>query len=130
MASEHANTRAGDRARQSARSLRAVDGDVDAPFDVALEAPGAAAPLGGRPEAASFEEALEELDRIVEALEDGQISLDAALSLYERGVRLTKRCQEVLDSAELRVQRLRVETRIEAGAASYQLDAFADDENE
>jgi exodeoxyribonuclease VII small subunit len=50
---------------------------------------------------------LEELDRIMTALEDGQLSLDDSLALYERGMRLTKRCQEVLDTAELRVQRLR-----------------------
>jgi len=67
---------------------------------------------GSQDEFASLplEAALEELDRIVTALEDGQLSLDDSLALYERGMRLTKRCQEVLDTAELRVQRLRPAT--------------------
>jgi exodeoxyribonuclease VII small subunit len=55
----------------------------------------------------AFEEALGRLDETVAALENGQIPLDEALRLYEEGVRLAQRCQQMLDSAELRLQRLR-----------------------
>ncbi len=55
----------------------------------------------------AFEEALVRLDETVVALESGQLPLQEALALFEEGVRLTQRCQELLDSAELRVERLR-----------------------
>ncbi|MFI5275133.1 MAG: exodeoxyribonuclease VII small subunit [Ktedonobacterales bacterium] len=51
----------------------------------------------------SFEDALGELDKAVDALESGQLELDEALSLFERGMRLAHLCQEALDRAELRV---------------------------
>jgi exodeoxyribonuclease VII small subunit len=54
-----------------------------------------------------FEERLEELDAIVMSLEEGKLPLDEALALYERGMRLAQTCQRRLDSAELRVSRLR-----------------------
>src|SRR5258708_33539349 len=55
----------------------------------------------------AFEEALGRLDEAVAALESGQLPLEDALLLFEEGVRLTRRCQEVLNRAELRGQRLR-----------------------
>ncbi len=55
----------------------------------------------------AFEEALGRLDETVEALESGQLPLEEALSVFEEGIRLAQRCQEMLDRAELRVQRLR-----------------------
>jgi exodeoxyribonuclease VII small subunit len=62
----------------------------------------------------AFEEALGRLDETVTALESGQLPLQEALALFEEGVRLTQRCQELLDSAELRVQRLRVSAHRDA----------------
>ncbi len=53
-----------------------------------------------------FEEAFAELEAIVQQLEAGSQSLDEALALYERGVALAKRCQELLDQAELRIKQL------------------------
>lgn len=61
----------------------------------------------------AFEEALGRLDETVAALESGQLPLEDALRLYEEGVRMAQRCQEMLDSAELRVQRLRMDTENE-----------------
>lgn len=60
------------------------------------------------PEPLAFEEALGQLDEAVAALEAGQLTLEEALRLFEEGVRLTQRCQQALDTAELRIQRLRV----------------------
>jgi exodeoxyribonuclease VII small subunit len=59
-------------------------------------------------ESLSFEQAQAELDRIVATLEAGEIDLDQSLALYERGVVLARHCQALLDSATLRVERLRV----------------------
>lgn len=53
-----------------------------------------------------FEEALGRVDTAVTALESGQLSLDDALAIYEEGVRMARRCHELLDAAQLRVQRL------------------------
>lgn len=56
--------------------------------------------------ALSFEEALAELDRIIERLEAGDVGLDEAIAWYERGVRLAQRCAELLDRTEQRVTQL------------------------
>lgn len=75
----------------------------------------------------AFEEALGRLDETVAALEDGQLPLDDALALFEEGVRLSRRCQELLDHAELRVQRLRMMTGEEGGdeaAGTFVLESF------
>ena len=58
----------------------------------------------------TYEEAYAELDSIVTTLESGEQSLDEALSLFERGQGLTKRCAELLDEAELKVSKLSGET--------------------
>ena len=76
-----------------------------------------------------FEAQLEELDSIVTALEDGRLPLEDALSLYERGMRLAKACQDRLDEADLRVQRLRVVAAdIADGEGSFSLEDFEVDE--
>ena len=59
-------------------------------------------------ETLSFEDAQAELDSVVATLEAGDVDLDHSLVLYERGVALARRCQALLDSATLRVERLRV----------------------
>jgi exodeoxyribonuclease VII small subunit len=93
-------------------------------------ASGATASPSAEIESLALEAALEELDRIVATLEDGRLSLDDSLALYERGMRLTQHCQQMLDTAALRVQRLRPAQRATAsGGAGYDLEDFeADDE--
>ena len=54
----------------------------------------------------SFEELYQRLEQAVGKLEDGGLPLEEALALYEEGMRLAQRCQEMLDQAELRVTRL------------------------
>ena len=53
-----------------------------------------------------FEKALEELESLVEKMEAGELSLEASLEAFERGVKLTRDCQGALKQAELRVQAL------------------------
>jgi exodeoxyribonuclease VII small subunit len=59
-------------------------------------------------EALTFEEAFEQLEAAVEALQDGQMPLEHALHYYEEGMKLAQHCNELLEKAELRVQQLRV----------------------
>jgi exodeoxyribonuclease VII small subunit len=54
----------------------------------------------------SFEQARDELERIVRRLEDGSTSLDEALTLWERGEQLHALCRARLDAAEVRVAEL------------------------
>ncbi len=51
----------------------------------------------------TFEESIKELEGIVEKLEKGDASLDASLDLFEQGIKLSKSCQKMLESAEKRV---------------------------
>ncbi len=54
----------------------------------------------------SFEKSMEELSNVVSELEQGQLELDRALSLFEKGVKLSKECQNMLDKAQQKVSRL------------------------
>jgi len=56
--------------------------------------------------APDFEKALAELEEIVATLEKGDLSLDAALKHFERGISLTRQCQASLKEAELKVEKL------------------------
>jgi exodeoxyribonuclease VII small subunit len=51
-----------------------------------------------------FEQALDELETLVEALERGDMPLEQALSSFERGVSLTRTCQQALRDAEQKVE--------------------------
>ena len=53
-----------------------------------------------------FEDAINRLDEIVRALEDGNTPLDRALELYENGIALVRFCNEKLDSAEQKINML------------------------
>jgi exodeoxyribonuclease VII small subunit len=51
-----------------------------------------------------FEQALAELEALVERMESGDMSLDASLAAFERGINLTRQCQKALADAEQRVR--------------------------
>jgi exodeoxyribonuclease VII small subunit len=54
--------------------------------------------------AAGFEATLAELEALVSRMESGDLPLDQALSHFERGVKLTRECQQQLQQAQQRVQ--------------------------
>jgi exodeoxyribonuclease VII small subunit len=56
--------------------------------------------------ALSFEDALRELEGIVQQLERGQIKLDEAIAAYERGAALKKHCEAKLAEAKAKVDRI------------------------
>lgn len=56
----------------------------------------------------SFEEALQALETIVREMESQPLPLESALAYYERGIWLARRCEVLLDQAELRVTELRL----------------------
>jgi exodeoxyribonuclease VII small subunit len=70
-----------------------------------------------------FETALAELEALVEKMEQGDLTLDESLQQFERGVQLTRTCQQALKDAEQKVQVLLEKD----GQAS--LEPFVDDES-
>ena len=74
-------------------------------------------------EGLDFEAALEELEELVARMEDGDMSLEASLAAFERGVKLTRHCQAALRSAELKVKQLTEANELE----DLDLEALDDD---
>ena len=52
----------------------------------------------------SFESSLEELERIVRELEQGELPLEKSLELFEEGVKLSRECQDRLNQAERKIE--------------------------
>jgi exodeoxyribonuclease VII small subunit len=53
-----------------------------------------------------FESALAELDSIVRKMEEGDLTLEKSMELYERGLQLSKFCHSTLETAERRIELL------------------------
>lgn len=69
------------------------------------------------PKSTSFEDALAELESIVQNLETGDQSLEVSLTQFERGIGLARFCQQSLAAAE---QKVRILTTAEDGQESLQ----------
>ncbi len=54
----------------------------------------------------SFEKAVSELELIIKKLEEGKLSLEDAVSAFERGTELKKICEEKLKNAQLKIEML------------------------
>ena len=52
----------------------------------------------------NFEKSLTELERLVESMEKGDLTLEESLKSFEKGVQLTRTCQKALQEAEQKVQ--------------------------
>ena len=58
----------------------------------------------------SFEEALRELESVVQRLESGDAKLEDSIDLYTRGTLLKRVCEEKLDNARARIEKISVDT--------------------
>ena len=67
----------------------------------------------------TFEERLEELEKVVGELETGELTLERAVSLFERGVSLSDLCRKELREAEARVEIL-IEKNEEIAAEPFE----------
>jgi exodeoxyribonuclease VII small subunit len=65
-----------------------------------------------------FETALAELEGIVKALEEGDLTLERSLALFERGVELSRFCHARLEDAERRIEILNERGELRAAPAS------------
>lgn len=52
----------------------------------------------------NFEEAINEIERILKILENKNIDLDTAIKLYEKGIKLIQMCEEKLKNARTRIE--------------------------
>ena len=59
--------------------------------------------------ALTFEQAVAELEAIVNRLERGDVALDQSIEVYERGEALKKHCETLLNAAEARIEKIRLD---------------------
>ncbi|MBA43981.1 MAG: exodeoxyribonuclease VII small subunit [Magnetococcales bacterium] len=71
-----------------------------------------------------FEQAMADLETVVNKLEKGDMPLDDALDAFDKGVKLVKKCQDKLSEAELRVEKVLADANGKAaGTESFSTDA-------
>ena len=80
------------------------------------------------PSIKDFESALAELDAIVRKMEEGDLTLEKSMELYERGLQLSRFCHSTLEAAERRIELLN--ERGELRPAPSSLGVSGDDEIE
>ncbi len=71
----------------------------------------------------SFEEALEKLETLVSSMESGDVPLAALVEKFEEGNKLVKLCESRLKQAEMKIEKLRIESE------SVTKEAFSPEEN-
>jgi exodeoxyribonuclease VII small subunit len=71
----------------------------------------------------TFESSLEELERIVRQLEQGELTLEKSLELFEQGVKLSRDCQERLSQAERRIEILMRDNQGRASVRPFDPDS-------
>jgi exodeoxyribonuclease VII small subunit len=59
----------------------------------------------------TFEQAIEELETIINRLEEGDVPLDETINLYEKGSELKDFCEKKLQSAEIKIQKINQKTK-------------------
>ena len=75
----------------------------------------------------TFEEAFKELEETVRRLEEGELTLEDSIALFERGQELARYCGEKLDAAELKVRQL---LPSEGDDYEYKIVPFEEEERE
>jgi exodeoxyribonuclease VII small subunit len=72
-------------------------------------------------EAIQFEQSVSELEHIVKQLENGELSLENSLKEFEKGINLARKCQEVLNQAEQKIEFL-TKTQIQSATDELNRD--------
>ncbi len=73
----------------------------------------------------NFEEAMTRLEKIVEELESGELTLEDSVKSFEKGIELSKLCKKKLESAENRVKKI-----VEKTGGEFDLELFEDNEGD
>ena len=61
----------------------------------------------------TFEEAMQELEKLVDSLDKGDVSLDQAIAAYDRGTQLKDYCQKKLHDAKMKVETIQASENID-----------------
>ena len=61
----------------------------------------------------TFEEAMKELEKLVDSLDQGDVSLDDAIAAYDRGSQLKDYCQKKLHEAKMKVETIQLADNVE-----------------
>lgn len=67
----------------------------------------------------SFEDAMAQLEKIVQELESGRIKLDDAVSAYEKASALKKLCEDKLKAAQLKIEKLEVSADAQVKSSEF-----------
>ena len=67
--------------------------------------------ISPKKETITFEQAIEELETIINRLEKGDVPLDETIKLYEKGSELEDFCEKKLQSAEVKIQKINQKTK-------------------
>ena len=62
------------------------------------------------PKNLKFEQAMERLDAIVEAMESGEIGIEESISKYEEAMQLAAHCRRILDESEQRIKKIQIDS--------------------
>ncbi|MGD9660076.1 MAG: exodeoxyribonuclease VII small subunit [Porticoccaceae bacterium] len=62
--------------------------------------------MAARKKSINFEQSIDELESLVESLESGTLTLEDSLKAFEKGVRITRECQDALKEAEQKISLL------------------------
>ncbi len=74
----------------------------------------------GKKQAIAFEEALEKLEAILESMESGDIPLADLVTKFEEGNKLLRLCQQRLEEAELKIEKLKTGKNAKAGQPEFE----------
>lgn len=75
-----------------------------------------------RDKSVKFEDAISDLESIIERIESGEIGLEECIAEYERGMKLAGRCQEILDTVQKKIAELALEEgklRVKGGSGVH-----------
>lgn len=67
----------------------------------------------------SFEQALAELDKIVQSLESGKAPLEESITAYERGIALKNHCEQKLREAQAKIEKITLQPDGTANAVPF-----------
>ncbi|MCC6909126.1 MAG: exodeoxyribonuclease VII small subunit [Phycisphaerales bacterium] len=81
-------------------------------------------------ETLNYEQAVTELEQIIDQMESGETPLEQALADYERGVALLKRCRSIISWAEQKIEHLKAIADETAASAAETVDQECQDEDE
>ena len=82
------------------------------------------------PRKMKFEQAMDKLDAIVEAMESGEIGIEESISKYEEAMQLAAHCRGILEQAEQRIKKIQLDAAGEPHAEAFDAPVVASEEEE